>query len=105
MKNKLIELVLKFSGLGKVLEKVNGYKTYLGGLVSMLSGAGMVLTNAACIVNKALETQGLGDLLDLAKSIPDDPCGKAVLVGCGLVGIGLGQIGQRHATEKALKPA
>lgn len=102
MKNKLIELALKLTGLGKLMEKVNGGKTYLGGAVTILSGAAAVLSNVACILNKVLAAEGAGDILEIAKALPDDPCLKALLAGAAAVGLGLSAIGLRHAVKKAV---
>ena len=86
MIGKIVNLVAKLSGLGFVFDKINGYKTYIGAVISILSGIVQLL-------EKVLALQGASDWLAFAKGLPQDP--GLALVSVGLIGLGI-----RHKLDK-----
>lgn len=82
--NTLINLVLKFSGLGKLWDVLDGYKTYLSAAIAILTGLLGVLQELAPL----LSAHDASGLLTLAKGLPHDQSWMILVAGLGTLGIG-----------------
>lgn len=83
----LINLFGKLAGAGKLLDKLNGVKSYIGGGALMLSGAAQVLEGLA-------KVNDLATLLGWIKHLPADQ-------GVMAFAAGLAAVGLRHSVAKA----
>ena len=92
--NTLINLAAKWSGLGWVWEKTDGYKSKIAGTAAVLTGLGGVLMQVVPI----LSAHDFAALLNFAKGLPSDPS-WAMLIG------GLATFGIAHKVEKAADPS
>jgi hypothetical protein len=90
----IVNLIAKFSGAGKVWGKLDGSKTYLGGAVSILSGAAGLLSEILALIN----AQDTAAVWEFVKHLPAD---QNILAIAG----GLAAVGLRHAIEKKDAPA
>ena len=82
MKDLILKLVAKASGVGKLLEGIAGKKTYIAGVGLILVGAGHLLGSVASI-----DLTSLSAVLDLVKDLPSHPGTRELLEGFGLVGL------------------
>lgn len=98
--NKVIDLVVRFSGLGKLLEKVNGGKAYLGGAGLIISGAATALSGLAGIIGALVPLANASDYLSFAKGLPQNSSAGLLVAGLGMISKGLADIGNRHAVAK-----
>lgn len=89
----LINLAVKFSGLGWLWNKVDGLKTIIAGTISILTGLLGLLQE----FQGPLFAHNAGALWHLVKSLPQDSS-WLMLIG------GLGTIGLRHAISKSTTP-
>ena len=89
----LINLFAGFSGMGWVWTKVDGYKAFIAGSISMLTGLlGLVQEFSAPLL--AHNTAGLWALI---KGLPSDSAWLMLLGGLGTIGI-------RHSIAKSKTP-
>jgi hypothetical protein len=86
----IINLVGKYSGLSMVWDKMNGYKTKIGGVALVLSGLAGILAQLAAM---SFDT---ASVLAFVKGISTDPSFLVLLNGLAVLGIG-------HKIEKATK--
>lgn len=100
MKDWLINLVGSYFGLAKVVEALDGYKTYLAGVSLMLTGAATAMTGAAGLLNEVLPLHTLADYLAWMKALSHDTNMGLIAAGAAMVSKGLADIGNRHATAK-----
>lgn len=91
MVNRLLALAAKLSGMGVVMEKVNGGKAYIGGAIAILQG---VLN----LLNEAMVISTMTELIAFARQLPTDP-------DVTTIGLGLAAIGIRHGIQKAVDGA
>lgn len=77
----------------KLLALLNGWKTYAGGIVQMLTGAGLILSAIAAMITKVVDPDNpIGMTLEVG--------GAAVLAGAYMFGKGLEAFGMAHKSEK-----
>lgn len=102
--NMLVNLVLRMTGLGKAVDALNGEtsKTYLGGVVLILTGAATLLGGVAGIAGEVLAASTGAEYMALAKGLTHNASAGLVVAGAGTIGKGIAVIGQRHATAKAV---
>ena len=93
MKDKIVNLMAKFAGVGKILQKLSGGKTYVAGSASILSGLAGLLAEIAAL----LEKQDASAWIEFGKRLPADPNWIAILAGLAAVGL-------RHAIQKQEPP-
>ncbi len=85
--NTLINLAVKFTGLGKLWDIFNGKKAYIG-------SAGLILLGAAKLLSVVAAVHSPAELFALLKTMSADT--EAIkLISEGLLGLGL-----RHAVGK-----
>lgn len=80
----IMNLLMKFSGLGWVWDKVDGYKTFLSAAVSILAGLSGLASEAVPL----LLAHNSSGILDMLKSLPKDPAFLVLMVGLHALGIG-----------------
>ena len=90
MKEMLMNFAAKWFGVNKVIDAIDGKKSYLGGGGLVLVGAGMILLDAVPVVASKNATQ-----------IVMFVSGLAVHPGTHKVLEGLAVLGLRHAVAKA----
>lgn len=88
--NTLINLAVKFSGMGWIWEKTDGIKTYLAAAAAILTGLGGVLQ----ALSPLLAAHDAGALFAFIKTLPHDQSWLMVVSGLGLLGVG-------HKLDKA----
>lgn len=96
----MIDLAIKWSGLGWIIEAIDGYKTYIGAVSQILTG---VAGSCVAIVNLLGEfqaTHGASSMMDFAKTLSHDPNAAALAIAWATISHGFTAIGQRHAQEK-----
>jgi len=89
----IINLAVKFSGLGWIWDRVDGYKTKISAAISILSGLAGVLEH----LSPALAAHNAGQVFAVLKAMPSDPAWIMLVGGLGLLGIG-------HKIDKANEP-
>lgn len=101
--NKIVNFVLRLSGLGKAVDALNGEtsKTYLGGAVMILTGAATLLGGLAGIAGQVVAAASGADYLALVQGIGHNASAGLVMAGAATIGKGVAVIGQRHAIAKA----
>ena len=82
----LINLAVKFSGMGWIWEKTDGIKTYIAAAAAILTGLGGVLQ----ALSPLLAAHDAGALFAFVKSLPHDQSWLLVVSGLGLLGVGHG---------------
>lgn len=90
--NKIINLFVRFSGLGKLWSWTDGKKTYLSASIAILSGLAGVLGDLAPLI----ANHDAAAIIGLLKSLPSNQA-WLMLVG-GLASLGIG-----HKIEKSEK--
>lgn len=84
-------------GLSWAAKKMDGKKTYFGGAVLMLLGAGEIIVGMAGIIGNMYP--------DLRAPVMDiDTCSSAMTEGLGMIGAGLAAIGIGHKVVKTSEP-
>lgn len=103
----MVNFILRLLGLGKAVDALDGgtSKAYLGGLGMILSGGATLLGGIAKIVMAIVPLHGIGQYIEFAQSLPNDPNAALVLAGVALISKGIADIGQRHAVAKIAQPA
>lgn len=101
----LINLLLKLSGLTRMWDAVDGYKTKLGAGGLMLAGLGMMLTAMAGIVATYVACPDHTCQLDLLKQVTGSANGKLLIEGFIVFKSGLMGLGIAHKVEKAAADA
>ena len=96
----IINLAVKWLGLGKLWGALDGKKAYLGGAAGILGGAAEALRGLSCLLQKVVALASPADALELLKSLPNDPCSVSISGGIAAVGLGLAAVGLRHSDEK-----
>lgn len=86
MLNRLLAIAAKISGLGIVVQKLNGLKAYIGGSILILQGVTGLLQTVMGI-------NDLHALIDFGRSIAENP-------DLGKIAAGLIAFGVRHAISK-----
>jgi len=76
----LINIAVKFSGLSWVVEKVNGYKTYLG-------GSALILIGVAQILQQVMVCKTPADYFALIQTITSNPAYAEIAAGIAAMGI------------------
>lgn len=80
----IINLAVKFSGLGWLWDVLDGYKTYLAAGISILTGLAGVLSE----LQPFLASHNASALLDFLKHLPQDNAWIMFVSGLGVLGIG-----------------
>jgi hypothetical protein len=88
--NFLINLAAKIGGISKLWGFLNGYKTKVAGVGSLLSGLAGIAQQIAFLIEK----QDASLVFAFIKGLPMDPSWMMLLVGLGALGIG-------HKLDKA----
>lgn len=88
--NAIINMAVKFSGMGWVWDKMDGYKTYGAAAVSILTGLLGLLQEFGPV----LASHNAGAAFHLLQGMPKDQSWQMVMAGVGLLGLG-------HKMEKA----
>ena len=88
--NWLINLIGKWSGVGKVWDALDGWKTKLAAGASILSGISGLILKALPLIDK----HDLAAVLEFAKSVPQDQSWLLIVGGFAALGLG-------HKIEKA----
>src|SRR3990167_10974301 len=83
MKNKIIGLVLKYSGASKLWELLDGKKSSIAGFSALLTGLASVVARLIPV----LATKDFGALIDFAQTLPADPAFQTLLGGLATLGI------------------
>lgn len=99
--NVLINLALKFSGLGLVWNKIDGYKSKIGGGGLMLAGTGMMLGAAAQVVAAYVGCADHACQIALFQGISTSDSAKLLFEGYLVFKAGLLGLGLAHKLEKA----
>lgn len=104
MMNMLINLGVKFSGLGWVWEKADGYKTKAAAVMGLIDGIAHLLL-ALCgflnMLSPALTAHNAGALVAIARHLGTDPNWQALLSAWRSCYAGLGVLGIGHKIDKA----
>lgn len=103
--NAIIELIVKFSGLGALWDKVDGYKTNIGAAGLMVGGIGMMCAGAAAIIAAFVGCIDHACQIELVRGLSHNDNVALALKGFlafkgGLMGLGIG-----HKLEKAAEAA
>lgn len=100
--NFLIGIGAKLFGID--MDKVNGWKTYAGGAIELLTGAAGALGAAAQVVQELVKLASVGDYLTWGQSAYQghDPAVIALLAAVAVCGKGLADIGLAHKHDKLL---
>ena len=77
----MINLIMKWSGMGYVWAKVDGIKAYIVGATTILTGAAGLLQEFLAVSDK----HDFSALLKFAQSVPHDPMWAAILTGAGII--------------------
>ena len=87
----IVNLLARFTGVGAVLTKLNGAKSYISGAVLFLAGL-------IALLNEILAINDANGLLVLAKGFLSDPAIRQMAEGLGILGL-------RHAIAKKDAPS
>lgn len=85
----VLNFLAKVSGLGWVWEKLDGYKTYVGGASGVFLGAAGLLQEIVTLVDH----KNYAEVLAWARALPHDQSILAILAG-------LAALGLRHSNQK-----
>lgn len=99
--NWIISLIVKFSGLGKLWDMVDGYKTKIGTGGLMLAGVGMMFAGAAQVVAEYAACGDHACQVALFKGIAHSDGAKLLLQGFLAFKGGLSMLGVGHKLDKA----
>lgn len=99
--NSLIAFALKFSSVGKLWEKLDGYKTKVGAIGLMVAGAGVMLGGLAGMIQELVRCADLNCAVGLVRGIAADDNAATLLKGYITLKAGLMGFGLRHAIEKS----
>lgn len=91
---KIINLAVKFSGLGWIWEKTDGYKTYGSAAIGILTG----VLGLSIEFGNAIAGHDAGAIFRLIQHLPADPSWLALVSALGLLGVG-------HKLEKSAPEA
>ena len=91
--NFLINIAAKIGGISKLWGFLDGYKTKIAGVSSLLTGLAGVVAQLAPLVDK----HDAAALFAFIKGLPADQSWMMLIAGLGLLGIG-------HKLEKAAEP-
>lgn len=80
----IINLLLKISGAGWVWEKLDGKKTNISGIASILSGAAALIIEFLAIGGK----HDFAAVITFIKGLPTNPSWMMILAGLAALGIG-----------------
>ena len=101
MKDKLIALILRFSGANALWDKVDGYKSKIGAGGLMLAGAGLMLAGAAQVLAAYVGCIDHACQISLFQSLMSSESMKLMLEGLVVFKGGLLGLGLAHKAEKA----
>jgi hypothetical protein len=79
----IINLVLRLSGAGYVWDKLDGYKSFLMGSISILTGLAGILQELIDVISK----HDYALLLGFISNLPHDQSWLMVVGGMGVIGI------------------
>ena len=99
MKNKLIGLMLKYSGAAKLWDLLDGKKSSIAGFSALLSGLAGVVAQLVPV----LASKDFALLLTFAQGLPADPAFQMMLGGLATLGIS-GKIVKATSAAEAPKP-
>jgi len=83
-----------------MIEKINGYKTYIAGIGLILSGAATTLTGVVTMINQLIPLTTLSDYYEFFKNIGGDPAAGVLVTGFTTLCAGLAAVGLKHSHEK-----
>lgn len=100
----LINLAARLTGVKAVFDKINGYKTYIGGCIEILTGVGGVSLALAQALHEVVALTSPAEWLAWfqAAYAGSDPAIIALFAGCTLVGKGFVDIGLAHKNDKLM---
>lgn len=84
MKNKIIGLMLKYTGASKLWDVLDGKKTNIAGFSALLTGLAGVVAQLVPV----LASKDFALLLTFAQGLPADPAFQMLLGGLATLGIG-----------------
>lgn len=96
----LINFGVKWSGLGWALQKMDGYKVYIGGAMQMLTGLGAAAGGLLNLLGEIMPLHTAAEYWHFVKELSHDSNMAIIAGGLGLMGKGLADIGHRHALDK-----
>lgn len=99
--NTIINLVVRFSGLGLAWDKIDGHKSQIGGAGLMLAGGGMMLTAAAQVLSAYVACLDHSCQVALLQHMAGSDSAKLALEGFVTFKAGLLGLGIAHKIEKA----
>lgn len=103
--NTILNLAIKFSGLGLAWDKIDGYKSKIGAGGLMLAGGGMMLAAAAQVISSYVACVDHACQLALIRGLAVSDPGKLALEGFVTFKGGLLGLGIAHKMEKAADAA
>ena len=83
MKNKIVALILRLSGAGKLWDFLDGKKSNIAGFSALLSGLAGVVAQIVPVLAK----KDFVALLTFAQGLPADPAFQMLLGGLATLGI------------------
>ncbi len=102
MPDFVINLFAKIFGIDPAI--INGWKTYAGGLIEVLTGAGGVLVGAGNVVLELSKLAKPAEYLNWGQQAfqGHDPAVIAIGIAAGVFGMGLKDIGLAHKHDKLM---
>lgn len=101
--NTIVNAVMRFVGLGKAVDALDGEssKAYLGGVGLIATGLATALGGIAGVVGEIAVSHGGAAYLALLQGLPHNASAGLVLAGLTSIKAGIAAIGLRHAMAKA----
>lgn len=99
--NNLIAFGLRLTGVKKLWDMVNGYKTYIGAVSLLLLGFGKILIGISGLLAVLASCGDLACGVELVRGLSQsDPNVASIVAGWVAIGNGLIGLGLRHAQSK-----
>lgn len=97
MKNKILELLAKLAGAGKILGWFNGKKSYIAGIIAILTGT-IGLLQGIVVIND------VGAALAFLQTLPTSEALQQILAGLAVIGLRHSQTKVAKSTDTAAVP-
>ena len=104
MKNLIVNLLAKVTGLAGLLKSASKSKAYIGGGVLLATGGAKTLLGVASILAAVASVSDAAGLLALAQNAAQLPGLSEIRAGAQEFALGLVAVGLRHAVAKASAP-
>lgn len=101
MKNLVVNLLAKATGLAGLIKGAAKSKTYIGGGVILATGAAKTLMGVAALLAAVAAVNDAAGLLALAQNAAQLPGLAEIRAGAQEVALGLVAVGLRHAVAKS----